>query len=36
MQVFPENKHNRIMLKIILAFMGRLLQNLSGTDGLDD
>lgn len=26
-QVFPENKHEMIMLKTVLAFMGRVLQN---------
>lgn len=36
LHVFPENKHKRIMLKIILAFMGRLLQYPSEIDGLDD
>lgn len=36
MQVFPVTKHKKRMLKIILAFMGKLLQNLSKIDGLDD
>lgn len=35
-QVFPENKHKGTMLKTGLAFMGRLLQNLSEIDGLYD
>lgn len=36
MKVFPENKHEKVMLKIVLAFMGRVLQNLSKTDELND
>lgn len=35
-QVFPETKHKRIIKKMLLAFMGRSLQNLFEIDGLDD
>lgn len=35
-QVLPENTHEKMTLQMVLAFMGRVLQNLPKTDELND